>query len=220
MRIAIAGAGNVGRAIARELLDNGHRVLLIDRDPKALKLESVPDAEWLMADACEITSLDKANLSDCQVLVAATGDDKVNLVASLLGKTEYGIPRVVARINHPKNEWLFDNSWGVDVAVSTPRIIAALVEEAVSVGDVVRLFSFRKGQANLVEITLPDSSLCIGKTVDEVALPEDASLAAIVRDGRVLTPGATDIFVAGDELLFVASTTAEGLLKDCFIAKS
>jgi trk system potassium uptake protein TrkA len=220
MRIAIAGAGNVGRAIARELLDNGHRVLLIDRDPKALKLESVPDAEWLMADACEITSLDKANLSDCQVLVAATGDDKVNLVASLLGKTEYGIPRVVARINHPKNEWLFDTSWGVDVAVSTPRIIAALVEEAVSVGDVVRLFSFRKGQANLVEITLPDSSLCIGKTVDEVELPEDASLAAIVRDGRVLTPGATDIFVAGDELLFVASTTAEGLLKDCFIAKS
>lgn len=218
MRIAIAGAGNVGRAIARELLDNGHRVLLIDRDPKALKLESVPDAEWLMADACEITSLDKANLSDCQVLVAATGDDKVNLVASLLGKTEYGVPRVVARVNHPKNEWLFDESWGVDVAVSTPRIIAALVEEAVSVGDVVRLFSFRKGQANLVEITLPDTSTCIGKTVNEVQLPTDASLAAIVRDGRVLTPTATDVFVAGDELLFVASVVAEGLIKDCFIA--
>jgi trk system potassium uptake protein TrkA len=219
MRIAIAGAGNVGRAIARELLDNGHRVLLIDRDPKALKLESVPDADWLMADACEITSLDKANLSDCQVLVAATGDDKVNLVASLLGKTEYGVPRVVARVNHPKNEWLFDESWGVDVAVSTPRIIAALVEEAVSVGDVVRLFSFRKGQANLVEITLPDSSTCIGKTVNEVELPDDASLAAIVRDGRVLTPTATDVFVAGDELLFVASVVAEGLIKDCFIAR-
>ena len=218
MRIAIAGAGNVGRAIARELLDNGHRVLLIDRDPKALKLESVPDAEWLMADACEIASLDKASLNDCQVLVAATGDDKVNLVASLLGKTEYGVPRVVARINHPKNEWLFDHSWGVDVAVSTPRIIAALVEEAVSVGDVVRLFSFRKGQANLVEITLPDSSTCIGKTVEEVELPEDASLAAIVRDGRVITPTAADVFISGDELLFVASTTAEAQLKDCFIA--
>jgi len=89
MRIAIAGAGNVGRAIARELLDNGHQVLLIDRDPKALKMESVPDAEWLMADACEITSLDKAALNNCQVLVAATGDDKVNLVSSLLAKTEY-----------------------------------------------------------------------------------------------------------------------------------
>ncbi len=217
MRIAIAGAGNVGRAIARELLDNGHQVLLIDRDPKALKMESVPDAEWLMADACEITSLDKAALNNCQVLVAATGDDKVNLVTSLLAKTEYGVPRVVARINHPKNEWMFDSSWGIDVAVSTPRIISALVEEAVSVGDVVRLFSFRKGQANLVELTLPDSSTCIGKTVGEIELPQDASLAAIVRDERVIAPSATDVFSAGDELLFVASAAAEDQIKACFI---
>ena len=217
MRIAIAGAGNVGRAIARELLDNGHQVLLIDRDPKALKMESVPDAEWLMADACEIASLDNAKLSDCSVFVAATGDDKVNLVASLLGKTEYGVPRVVARVNHPKNEWMFDSSWGVDVAVSTPRIISALVEEAVSVGDVVRLFSIRKGEANLVEITLPDTAACCGKTVGEVELPEDASIAAIVRDGHVITPKDHDVFAAGDELIFVASAKAEELLKACFI---
>lgn len=217
MRVAIAGAGNVGRAIARELLDNGHQVLLIDRDPKALKLESVPDAEWLLADACEVTSLDNAKLNTCQVLVAATGDDKVNLVAALLGKTEYGVPRVVARVNHPKNEWLFDASWGVDVAVSTPRIISALVEEAVSVGDVVRLFSFKKGQANLVELTLPDDSLCIGKTVEEVRLPDDSTLAAIVRDGRVITARAHDVFSSGDELLFVASAAAEAKLKSCFI---
>ncbi len=217
MRIAIAGAGNVGRAIARELLANGHQVLLIDKDPKALKMESVPEADWLMADACEIAALDNANLQTCQVLVAATGDDKVNLVTSLLGKTEYGVPRVVARINHPKNEWLFDSAWGVDVAVSTPRIISALVEEAVSVGDVVRLFSFKKGQANLVEITLPDTSTCIGKTVEEIVLPEDATLAVIVRDGRVITAKAHDIFVAGDELLFVASTAAEAQIKACFV---
>jgi len=127
MKIAIVGAGNVGRAIARELIENKHHVLLIDRDPKALKMDTVPDAEWLLADACEISSLDNAKLSSCQVLVAATGDDKVNLVSSLLAKTEYGVPRVVARINHPKNEWLFDSAWGVDVAVSTPRIISALV---------------------------------------------------------------------------------------------
>jgi trk system potassium uptake protein TrkA len=218
MRVAIAGAGNVGRAIARELLDSGHQVLLIDRDPKALKLESVPDAEWLMADACEISSLDKAKLNSCQVLIAATGDDKVNLVASLLGKTEYGVPRVVARVNHPKNEWLFDSSWGVDVAVSTPRIISALVEEAVSVGDVVRLFSFKKGQANLVEITLPDGSICLGKTVEEIELPENSTLAAIVRDGRVISAKPHDVFTSGDELLFVASTEAESKLKECFVA--
>ena len=217
MRVAIAGAGNVGRSIARELIGNGHHVMLIDRDPKAMKLESVPEAEWIMADACEIASMDNAKLDQCQVLVAATGDDKVNLVASLLAKTEYGVPRVVARINHPKNKWLFDSSWGIDVAVSTPRIIAALVEEAVSVGDVVRLFSIGKGAANLVELTLPDGSNCIGKTVDEIELPDNASLAAIVRDGRVFTPKSHDNFAAGDELLFVASQAAEAKLKACFI---
>lgn len=217
MRVAIAGAGNVGRAIARELLDNGHQVLLIDKDPKALKLESVPEAEWLMADACEISSLDNAKLNSCQVLIAATGDDKVNLVASLLGKTEYGVPRVVARVNHPKNEWLFDAAWGVDVAVSTPRIISALVEEAVSVGDVVRLFSFQNGQANLVELTLPDDSSRVGQTVGEVPLPEQSVLSAIVRDGRVIAAKPHDVFSAGDELLFIASAKAESEIKSCFI---
>ena len=220
MKIAIAGAGNVGRSIARELIENGHHVLLIDRDPKALKMESVPNAEWLMADVCEISSLDNAKLDTCQVLIAATGDDKVNLVASLLAKTEYGVPRVVARVNHPKNEWMFDSSWGVDVSVSTPRIISAIVEEAVSVGDVVRLFSLQKGEASLVEITLPEKAKCLGRTVEEVKLPENASLAAIVRDGQVITPHAHDVYSAGDELLFVATAAAEELLKSCFIANN
>jgi len=220
MKIAIAGAGNAGRAIARDLLANGHQVLLIDKNPKAIKMESVPNAEWLLADACEISTLDKAGMDQCQVMVAATGDDKVNLVASLLAKTEYGVPRVVARVNHPKNEWLFDSSWGVDVAVSTPRIIAALVEEAVSVGDVVRLFSIKSGEANLVEITLPDGSRCIGKSVSEVELPLDVSLAAIIRDGHVITPTPSTLFSGGDELIFVASSAAEVALKSCFVANS
>lgn len=216
MRIAIAGAGNVGRSIARELLSNGHHVLLIDKDPKAMKMESVPDADWLLADACEIISLDHAKLEMCNVLVAATGDDKVNLVVSFLAKTEYGVPRVVARVNHPKNEWLFDGSWGVDVSVSTPRMLSALVEEAVSVGDVVKLFSLSEGDASLVEITLPEESPCIGKQVNEVELPEDCALAAILRDGRVIAPTPTDAFAAGDELLFVATAGAENTLQRCF----
>ena len=217
MKIAIVGAGNVGRAIARELIQNKHHVLLIDRDPKALKMDTVPEAEWLMADACEISSLDNAKLSTCQVLVAATGDDKVNLVSSLLAKTEYGVPRVVARINHPKNEWLFDSSWGVDVAVSTPRIISALVEEAVTVGDVVRLFSLKRGGANLVEITLPDGAKAAGKTAGEIAFPAGSSLASIVRDGHVITPKDQDMLISGDELIFVSTSAAEALLKDCLL---
>ncbi|MCW2616026.1 MAG: TrkA-N domain protein, partial [Frankiales bacterium] len=139
MRVAIAGAGNVGRSIAAELLDNGHEVLLIEREPRAMKVDTVDRAEWMLADACELETLVQAGLHTCQVMVAATGDDKVNLVVSLLAKTEFGVDRVVARVNHPKNEWLFNESWGVDVSVSSPRLLAAVVEEAVSVGDLVRL---------------------------------------------------------------------------------
>ena len=165
MRVAIAGAGAVGRSIAKELLENGHEVLLIDKNSKAIKVYSVPRAEWLLADACEISSLDDASLERCNVVIAATGDDKVNLVVSLLAKTEYGVPRVVARINHPNNEWLFNESWGVDVAVSTPRLLSALVEEAVSVGDLVRLMTFGQSEASLVELTMPAlrSSLGLAK---------------------------------------------------------
>jgi trk system potassium uptake protein TrkA len=209
MRIAIAGAGAVGRSIAQELLDNGHEVLLIDKDPRAIKVEAVPRAEWLLADACEISSLDDAGLERCHVVIASSGDDKVNLVVSLLAKTEYGVPRVVARINHPKNEWLFNESWGVDVAVSTPRLLSALVEEAVSVGDLVRLMTFRQGEANLVELTLPDDAPLAGERVGSVSWPPDTALVAILREGRVLVPTGDDTLEAGDELLFVANQESE-----------
>jgi len=214
MRVAIAGAGNVGRSIARELLENGHHVLLIEREPKALKTATVPDAEWLLADACELASLEEARLQDCQVVVAATGDDKVNLVVSLLAKTEYGVPRVVARINHPKNEWLFSEAWGVDVAVSTPRLMSALVEEAVTVGDLVRLLSFRHGEAGLVEVTLPEDAPLAGHRVGSVTWPPDVALVAILRDAHVIVPAADDPLEAGDELLFVAAPDMEHELHD------
>jgi trk system potassium uptake protein TrkA len=135
MRVVIAGAGSVGRSIARELLHNGHQVLLVDKDADDVQSRRMPEASWLLADACEISALREAGLADCDTVVAATGDDKANLVVSLLAKTEFGVPRTVARVNNPRNEWLFDEAWGVDVAVSTPRLMTALVEEAVSVGD-------------------------------------------------------------------------------------
>jgi trk system potassium uptake protein TrkA len=214
MRVTIAGAGNVGRSIARELVGNGHEVVLIEREPKAFKQDSVPGAEWLLADACEINSLEEARLQDCTVVIAATGDDKVNLVVSLLAKTEYGVPRVVARVNHPKNEWLFNESWGVDVAVSTPRLLSALVEEAVTVGDLVRLLSFRHGEANLVEVTLPHDTEYAGQRVGSVAWPPDVALVAILRDARVMVPSPDDPLEAGDELLFVAAPDQEDALHD------
>ncbi|GAA2085818.1 TrkA family potassium uptake protein [Kitasatospora saccharophila] len=209
MRVAIAGAGAVGRSIAGELLENGHEVLLIDKNPNSISVERVPLAEWLLADACEITSLDEAALQRCHVVIAATGDDKVNLVVSLLAKTEYGVPRVVARVNNPKNEWLYNESWGVDVAVSTPRLMSALVEEAVSVGDLVRLMRFSQGNANLVELTLAADTDLVGTRVGDVAWPVDTALVTIIREGRVLVPGGSDTLEAGDELLFVAAQERE-----------
>jgi trk system potassium uptake protein TrkA len=214
MRVAIAGAGKVGRSIAAELTENGHEVMLVDRDPTAVRPDSIPGAQWLIADACELAVLEKADLASCQVVIAATGDDKVNLVVSLLAKTEYGVPRVVARVNHPKNEWMFNESWGVDVAVSTPRMLSALVEEAVSVGDLVRLFTFRQGNANLVELTLPASCPYVGERVGDVRWPTDVSLVAILRDGRVIAPTSDDPIEAGDELLFVAASEAEEELQE------
>ncbi|MFD7905767.1 potassium channel family protein [Kitasatospora sp. NPDC059722] len=220
MRVAIAGAGAVGRSIAGELLENGHEVLLIDKNPNSISVERVPLAEWLLADACEITSLDEAALQRCHVVIAATGDDKVNLVVSLLAKTEYAVPRVVARVNNPKNEWLFNESWGVDVAVSTPRLMSALVEEAVSVGDLVRLMRFSQGNANLVELTLAADTELVGTRVGDVAWPPDTALVTIIREGRVLVPGKDDTLEGGDELLFVAAQEREEELEDLLSATS
>ena len=209
MRVAIAGAGAVGRSIAAELLESEHQVMLIERELSHIEPEAVEAAEWVHADACELASLEEAGLEDCDVVIAATGDDKVNLVVSLLAKTEFAVRRVVARVNDPRNEWLFDDNWGVDVAVSTPRLLAALVEEAVAVGDLVRLMTLRQGQANLVEVTLPAHTPLAGAPVRSIKMPVDSALVTILRGGRVIVPQADDSLEAGDELLFVATAAVE-----------
>jgi trk system potassium uptake protein len=209
MRVVIAGAGSVGRSIARELLSHDHEIVLIDKSPAAMRVAQVPEADWLLADACELSSLEGADVTGADVVVGATGDDKVNLVFSLLCKTEFGVPRTVARVNNPKNEWMFDGSWGVDVAVSTPRIMTAMVEEAVSVGDLVRIFSFQQSGADLLEVTLPGDSTLAGRRVGDVAWPRDTVLACIVRGSLPIAPSVDDTLEAGDELLLVAGGEAE-----------
>jgi trk system potassium uptake protein TrkA len=217
MRVAVAGAGAVGRSIARELLLNDHRVTLLDKRGDDLDHDKVPGADWITCDACELSHLEELGLADFDVVVAATGDDKANLVVSLLAKTEFAVPRVVARVNDPRNEWLFDESWGVDVAVSTPRLLVSLVEEAVSVGDVVRLLTLRRGGANIVGVTLPDQTPLAGRPVSRVEFPRDAVLVAILRGGRVIVPEPDVPFEAGDELLVVASEDAEAGLRDAVL---
>lgn len=217
MRVAIAGAGNVGRSIARELIANGHQVLLIERDPRSIKPDTVPGAEWFQADACELATLEDAELENCDVSIAATGDDKANLVHSLLAKTEFGVPRTVGRVNHPGNEWMFDDVWGVDVAVSTPRIMSALVEEAVATGDLVRLFTFTKSTTNLSEVRLPAGSPFVGRQLKDVQFPDQAVLVSIIRDGVPLVPHDEETLEAHNELLFVVSQDAESALAAMFV---
>ena len=213
MRVAIAGAGAVGRSIAAELIAGEHQVMLIERLQSQFEPHTVEQAEWVLADACELSSLEDAGMQLCDVVIAATGDDKVNLVVSLLAKTVFAVRRVVARVNDPANEWLFTEAWGVDVAVSTPRMLAAMVEEAVSVGDLVRLLTLRQGQANLVELTLPHDTPLAGRAVRDVVLPRDAALVTILRGGRVIVPQSDDPLEAGDELLFVAAADVEGEIR-------
>jgi trk system potassium uptake protein TrkA len=203
-RIGIAGAGNVGRSVARELLDYGHKVLLIERERLNFEPNTVPEADWLFADACELTALEEAGAQTCDVLIAATGDDKSNLVVGLLAKSEFGVPRVVARINDVRNEWLFTQAWGIDVAVSTPGAMVAGVEGAIDVGHLVRLMGLRQGHADVAKLTLPEDNPLVGQHVDQLDLPANTVLVTVVRGSNVIVPRPGDVLKAGDELLFIA----------------
>ena len=210
MRVAVAGAGAVGLFIANDLRGGGHEVLLIEQDPDVQDRSiSVEGVEWCIADACEVTSLRELRLEECDVVVAATGDDEDNLVFSLLAKQEFAVPRVIARVNHPDNAWLFNENWGVDLSVSTPHLVTSLVEEAVSVGRLVRLFSFEGGNARLVEVTLADTSPALDKALKDLDIPRDATVVAVVRDEHVIMPRGDTVFEAGDEVMAMVTAESE-----------
>ncbi|HLN17994.1 MAG TPA: TrkA family potassium uptake protein [Acidimicrobiales bacterium] len=210
MKVAIAGAGSVGTAIARDLYASGHDVLVIEADPDLVEVRKAElDVTWVAADACEVSSLDAAGLGTVDVVVAATGDDEDNLVISLLAKQEFAVPRVVARVNNSKNQWLFNESWGVDVSVSTPQLLTALVEEAVSVGSLVRLLQFEGGSAHLVEVTLAEDSPAAGSAIADLGVPRDASVVAVVRDDRLVVPRGDTVLQTGDEVLVLVTMDAE-----------
>ncbi len=218
MKVAIAGAGNVGTAIAQDLTANGHDVLLIERDPDLVeRLRSTLDVTWVAADACEVDSLDAAGMAQVDVAVAATGDDEDNLVISLLAKQEFAVPRVVARVNHPSNQWLFNESWGVDISVSTPQLITALVEEAVSVGSLVRLLRFERGNAHLVEVTLAEDSPAAGTSLVDLRFPRDATIVAVVRGDRLVVPRGDTVLDAGDEVMVLVTGEAETAVQQLLV---
>ncbi|MBD3688827.1 TrkA family potassium uptake protein [Nanchangia anserum] len=212
MYIIIVGAGSVGRSIARELLSYGHEVALIDQAAQKLQVAKLADADWLLADACDPQTLHQAEARRADVVVAATGDDKVNLVVSLLSKTEFAVPRTVARVNNPTNEWMFDDTWGVDIPVSTPRIMTSLVEEVVAEGTPVHLFRFHGSGTSLYSVTVPDGSPATGRRLSDLQLPVQTALVAILRDTHPFTPGIDSTIEIGDELLLLIPTQADAAL--------
>jgi trk system potassium uptake protein len=219
MRVAIAGGGAVGTFVATDLRAADHDVLIIERNPDLVaRVRATMDVEWHVGDACEVSTLHEAEIADVDVMVAATGEDQVNLVVSLLAKQEFAVPRVIARVNDPKNKWLFNETWGVDVSVSTPHLLTALIEEAVSVGSLVRLFELEGGGAQLIEVTLADDSPAHDKTIVELAVPRDATVVAVVRQGHVIVPRGDTLLRAGDEVLALVTRDSEQPMKEILIA--
>lgn len=213
MRVVVAGAGSVGTFMAEDLAKAGHEVVIVEVDTnrvsEALELGEAPGVTWVAADACEVSDFAKAGVDSADVVAAVTGDDEDNLVISLLAKQEFGVPRVVARVNNPKNEWMFTEMWGVDVSVSTPHLLTALVEEAVSVGSLVRLLSLEGGRARLSEATLVDTSPSVGRDIAELAFPRGSTVVAVIRDAHVIVPRGDTLLRSGDEVLVLTTPDAE-----------
>lgn len=221
MKVVVTGAGAVGRHLASDLADRGHEVTLIDQDPDIVQKvqEWAPNVAVVLGDACEPYVLEEAELKHAEVVVAATGDDEDNLVTSLLAKQEFAVPRVLARVNHPKNEWLFTEQWGVDAAVSPPHILTAMVEEAVTVGDLVRLIRLEGGRISIVEMTLPDRSPTVGRPLYELRLPPDSAVVAILREGHVVIPQPETVFAPRDEVVALCSPGSEAGLRSAVVGE-
>lgn len=221
MRVVIAGGGNVGTYIATELQQAGHEVLIVEVDP-ARVAQAQADGEpagvkWLVVDGCEVSEFAKAEPGRADVVVAVTGDDEDNLVISLLAKQEFSVPRVIARVNNPSNEWMFNASWGVDVSVSTPHMLTALVEEAVTVGSLVRIMAFQNDTARLSEIRLADTSPADGRSIESLELPRESTIVAVVRDGKVIFPRGDVTLSAGDEVLVLAMVETEDAVRKALV---
>ncbi len=219
MKIIVTGGGAIGRHLSADLVSRGHEVTLIEQDRETVVdlMTEVPDVNVMHGDGCEPWVLEAAKTSSADVVVAATGDDEDNLVISLLAKQEFGVPRVLARVNHPKNEWLFTDQWGVDQAVSPPHLLTAIVEEAVTTGDLVRLIRLEGGRTSIVEMKLEADSPATGRPLYELRLPTDSTVIAVLRDGHVVIPQPETVLAAGDEMVALAGNDSEQALRDAIV---
>ncbi|MHB1390233.1 MAG: potassium channel family protein [Thermoleophilia bacterium] len=214
MNVLIVGLGRTGSHLTAALAESGnHRIVAVESDE--VTAGATPESgnvRVVWNDGCEPSVLEEAGVRNADLVVASTGDDEDNLVIAQLAKFHFQVPRVIARVNNPRNEWLFTREWGVDVAVSQTEIIARIIEEQMSLGDLVTLLKLKHGEMALTEITLGDDFRAAGKLVGELALPKGVVLAAVMRQGEVIVPGGETRLAAGDEVLAVTEIDLEPAL--------
>ena len=215
MKVIVVGCGTQGRYVSLALCKVGHEVTVIDKDFKTEELWSVASMNdyqlsVVIGDGCDIKTLENATCLSADVVLSCTGDDEDNLVISLLAKQEFGVPRVIARVNHPLNEWMFNDHWGVDRAVSPSHLLMSLIEEEVTRDKIVELLSFDDGRVELIETTLSDESELVGKTITELNIPRECSVVAVLRDGHVVFPRPETVVASGDEIILLSSKATTG----------
>lgn len=214
MNILVAGAGSAGREVARNLSSEGFDVTLIDNDPAAIRVAAVPEATWVLGDATSEADLESAGVESADVFAALTGDDKVNLVASLIAKTDFGVPKVVARANSPGNEWLFDSTWGVDVMASFPRMVALVVERAATTSEAVQMVSSTPQGPFIYSLMVRRGSNFVGRPPSEVPVPVPLVWGAVVREGVLLERESVEVLEPEDELLLIGPDGAAAPLEE------
>ena len=214
MRIVIAGAGTLGRRVATYTRGE-HDVLVIEQSrARAHAVEEELGVKVLVGDADEPSVLYAAGVDRADVFVASTGHDEDNLVASLLAKNEYKVKKVIAAVRNPRNRWLYNRSWGVDVAIDSAQIVASLIEEEAKLKDIVELLSLGEGEITVSAVTATSGGTLAGKTMGELHVPPGCNPAAILRGTQVIMPDGDASVEVGDVLLFVTSPGAECLLEE------
>jgi trk/ktr system potassium uptake protein len=209
MNVIIVGGGKTGSHLAAKLLEGGHSVKLIeDRQPILERLlQELPAEVVLPGDGSSPAILEKAGINKAQVLAAVTGEDEANLVITSLARFEFGVPRVIARVNNPKNAWLFNAEMGVDVALNQADILATLIAEEMSLGDMMTLLQLRKGEYSVVEEKVHPEAVVVGKTLREIKLPPHCRFIAILRKGVLIVPDGDAVLGPVDEVIALVHAT-------------
>ncbi|MCB0189630.1 MAG: TrkA family potassium uptake protein [Caldilineaceae bacterium] len=213
MNVMIVGGGKVGRYLTSLLVDQ-HMVKLIEMrsDHMALTSEEAPKAVVVQGNGTDPLLLESAGIRQCDVVAAVTGQDEVNLVITSLARFEFNVPRTIARVNNPRNSWMFTPAMGVDVALNQADLMAHLIAEEMSLGDMVTLLKLRKGRYSLVEERVDESAGVVGKALGTLALPAECALAAVIRAGQLLIPKPDLVLWAHDEVLAVVHAEDAGQL--------